>query len=76
MSSANEFILNNEIAPVFHDGICTYNEAISTGVLLPIQFQFRKIFEKNNKFLDILDEMNTIVKERREHFITGTHWQN
>lgn len=40
-----EFTINSEIGPVYQRGNMSYDEINTTGILLPISFQFKQIFE-------------------------------
>lgn len=46
MSNFEMFSINTEIGPVFQRGEINYDEVETTGVLLPISFQFQQVFEK------------------------------
>lgn len=73
-----EFIINNEIESVHSRGQIQYNAEETTGVLLPISFQFRKCFEKNDQLLHTIKEMEIISSnsEQFSHFIQGSLWRD
>lgn len=77
MSNYEEFEINREIAEKYRRGEICYDEVEITGVLLPLQFQFRKVFEKNNLLLHTLQQIELISNssELNGHFIHGALWR-
>lgn len=77
MARFEEFQINCEIAPLCSKGEIQFDTVEILGVLLPISFQFRKTFEKNNQLLKTLNEMERITNniEHNAHFIQGSLWQ-
>ncbi|KAG4071911.1 hypothetical protein HA402_006072, partial [Bradysia odoriphaga] len=50
---------------------------VSTGTLMPIQFQLRKFFEMKNVFKTVMENTNNIANENcLNHFINGTLWKS
>lgn len=72
----NEFIINQEIAEKYSRGSISYDEVDITGVLLPIYFQFRKFFEKDDKLLKTLKYIENLpnIQGINNHFIRGSLW--
>lgn len=72
-----QFTINNEITEVFYNGEIMYNESKSKGVLLPLKFQFRKIFERDDELLKTIDRMETYSHESENlsNFIQGKLWK-
>lgn len=73
-----EFSINNEIGQVYQHGQMRYNESNTTGVLFPISFQFKKIFEFNDTLTHTIDNINKIFNNTQmyTHFIQGELWRN
>lgn len=75
-----EFIINKEIAEQYKCGEIRYEEVETTGVLLPLNFQFRKTFEKNDQLLQTLKQMERIKTYGESsncngHFLHGNLWR-
>lgn len=72
----SEFTINKHIGEVCRMGETSYGECEVTGVLLPISFQFKKFFEKNNQLLKTLNDMEKITAnlDSNSHFIHGSLW--
>lgn len=72
-----EFTINIEIDEVYRCGELSYGEVETTGVLLPISFQFRKIFELNDQLLNTIKDMDKITNsvESNSNFIHGLLWR-
>lgn len=52
---------------------CNYEIDTIPGVQLPIAFQFRKFFEKDDKLLTTIKNMDSIFKnDQNSHFIQGS----
>lgn len=47
---AHEFTIFNEIKPTFEAGCPSYDECPIKGVMLPLKFQFKKVFEAHDNF--------------------------
>jgi len=47
-TNVNQFTIHNEINLVSTLGETNYNEQITKGILMPIQFQFKSFFEYDN----------------------------
>lgn len=73
-----EFTINNEIESTHCRGQTQYDAVETTGVLLPMSFQFRKCFEKNEQLLKTLKQMDKISNSSEEfsHFIQGSLWKD
>jgi len=74
----NQFTINNEIGPVQYNGESVYNEKITKGVLLPLQFQFKKFFEHGDNFKEQYTRFNHYKNNQStsiEHFVQGSLWQ-
>lgn len=54
LGNFEQFTINCEIGTVHRRGVMQYDEIDTTGVLLPISLQFRKIFERNDQLLKTL----------------------
>lgn len=70
-----EFFINNELKDKNGEVIIS-NDAI-TGVLLPLKFQFQKIFERDDLLLKTIKKMEEISKSsyNLNHFIQGQLWK-
>jgi len=77
ISKIKQFNINNEIAPVDHSGNLMYDEKITKGTLLPLQFQFKQFFEYNNNYeifynqlMDYTNKFGSI-----SNFVQGKLWK-
>lgn len=71
------FTINAEIGEKYRRGVLQYEEVETTGVLLPLSFQFRKVFECNDQLLATLKNMERIANHdalSNSHFIQGPLW--
>lgn len=59
LESPKDFVMNNETTEVFHLGNLQLEEKLTKGVVLPLQFYFRKIFENGNNLQVCLENSNT-----------------
>lgn len=77
LSSVQQFTINNEVKEIYHNGNIYFEEKDTTGVLLPLHFQFRKIFEHNDYLLKIIQEMKNISNYNTKfcNFIQGKLWR-
>lgn len=77
LSNFEEFSINNEITQLYRRGEMRYDEVDTTGVLMPISFQFRKIFEKNDLILHTLKNMEKISNNSHlnSNFIQNPLWK-
>lgn len=73
----DEFTINKQISEVCRLGETSYGVCEITGVLLPISFQFKKFFEKNDQLVKTLSDMKDISRnpEVNSHFIHGLLWR-
>lgn len=73
----NEFTIYNDIRLLHHNGETTYNEKLFKGVVLPLKFQFRKYFEKENVFENTINRLNYLSQQSNhfEHFVQGKLWK-
>lgn len=77
VSNFEEFTINSEIGVHSTCGESTLGEKKSTGVLLPIDFQFRIFFERDDLLLKTIEKMNKISQSSHSfsNFIQGRLWQ-
>ena len=64
---------------VQHDGIVTYDEAITKGVLLPLRFQFQKFFEHGDNFKNMYEKTIALNQNNSNiisNFIQCDLWKN
>ena len=55
-----EFTINNEIAEILHNGESVFGERRSRGIILPLDFQFRKKISQNNMLKNTLDAIRLL----------------
>lgn len=55
INNFTEFTINKELEEVVFRGEVTFKEKNVTGVLMPISFQIRKLFEKSDTLLTVLE---------------------
>lgn len=72
-----EFTINDEVSNVYSRGQVSINTKETTGVLLPIAFQFRKVFECDDLLLKTIIKMNKISRHSCSYtnFIQGQLWK-
>lgn len=79
MSNFQEFTINNELTEVFHKGEIVSEEKVTTGVLMPLRFQFTKVFEQNDLLLRVMKEILAISNYDQDHkfcnFLQGKLWK-
>lgn len=76
LGNIQEFTIHNEIRPIHHNGENVYDQKQFKGVLLPLKFQFKKIFEKDDNFENAMSKLNILSHESSlEHFIQGKLWK-
>lgn len=77
MCDFDEFSINKEVGEKYHRGEMQYDEKNVTGVLLPLSFQFRKIFEKNDQLIESLKFVERIEQNTNiySHFLHGALWR-
>lgn len=77
LQNPKQFNINNEISEVFYNGVIIYDENITKGVLLPLKFQFRKVFEKNDEILNTLSRIELWSRENTNliNFTQGLLWK-
>lgn len=77
MCNFKEFIISREISEKYSRGEIHYDEVDVTGVLLPLSFQFRRYFEKNNLLLKALRHIENIpnIQGINNHFLSGPLWR-
>jgi len=79
LDNLKQLTINNEVRVVQHDGIVTYDEAITKGVLLPLRFQFRKFFEHGDNFKNMYEKtiaLNQSNSNTISNFIQCDLWKN
>lgn len=71
-----EFSINKEIDNVFHNGHLNYDEIHTKGILMPIQFQFKKFFESDSLLNDTIDHIKVLENSSGlTNFIQGDLWK-
>lgn len=65
----------NETTEVFHLDNIQLEEKLSKGIVLPLKFYFRKIFEKSNNLQVCLENSNTLCNNYISSFTQGDLWQ-
>lgn len=78
MQKYTEFTINREIGPIYRHGEIGYDDDNVTGCILPLSFQFKKVFEKNDQLIKTLKEQDRLSSQAADlncHFINGTLWR-
>lgn len=71
-----QFTINSEITQIFRKGELLHGEKDTLGVLMPLKFQFKSIFEKSDLLLSTLAHMEKVKQNfYLSHFIQGALWQ-
>lgn len=75
-TNIQQFIINNEIG-TRQSGDVVYDEKITKGILLPLQFQFKTYFEHNDNLIKTLNQIKELNKPNNvlSHFIQGKLWK-
>lgn len=79
LDNLKQITINNEVRVVQHDGIVTYDEAITKGVLLPLRFQFQKFFEHGDNFKNMYEKTIALNQNNSNiisNFIQCDLWKN
>lgn len=78
-----QFTINNEINLVSHNGKTLYDEQNTKGILMPLNFQFKKYFEQNNNLNLALNRYNELIScsvldqnSILTNFIQGSLWKD
>lgn len=70
-----DFVMNDEIAEVSHMGNIRLEAKLSKGVVLPLNFYFRKIFEKGDNLKVCLENANSVCDQYKSTFVHGDLWK-
>lgn len=74
-----QITINNTIDEIHLHNEVTFAPHVSKGTLLPISFQFQKLFERNDFLFQCLNEINNASREPSDHiygdFIYSKLWQ-
>lgn len=72
-----QFTINNEISIIQSNGISTYGEEHTKGVLLPLRFQFKRYLEHGNNFNNMYEKLNTLSIDSNNisNFVQGELWK-
>lgn len=72
IKGATEFVINSQIQPVHHNGVLCYDVKQSQGIKMPLKFQLKKLFEKDNFIIEMLDFMKAVEQSPiMKNFIQG-----
>lgn len=77
-ADAHEYTINNSIEPIFREGNLEYEADKCTGVLMPLDFQFRRFFEKDQNLFSAINEQDKIRSDYElngnvKHIISSAH---
>lgn len=76
MDDIKEFKITSDVQPIFHHSELVYENKIIKGSILPLQSQFRLIFEHENLLLETLTFMENIYADTNyTNFIQGPLWE-
>ncbi|KAI8116607.1 hypothetical protein CVS40_11351 [Lucilia cuprina] len=77
MEDCVQFSIDESVRPVIHNGNAVYDDVNTKGILLPIQFQFKKYFEKSDVLQKTLNKIQLCEEEQSgySNFIQGNLWQ-
>lgn len=71
-----QFTIDNSISEIYLNGETVYDEDKTHGILMPLKFQFKSFFEKNDNLLKMFENMENISKsDAYENFINGELWK-
>lgn len=72
-----EFFINREILNVYRRGESILGEKINKGILLPLKFQIRKLFEDERLLKKCLDKMKSLGESEIgiRNFVQGKLWE-
>lgn len=76
IANLEQFTINNEIEEVLKQGEVQFHENNSKGLIMPLNFQFRKIFEKDNTLNECFEAIKKIENNGLiSNFIQGDLWK-
>ncbi|XP_031358061.1 uncharacterized protein LOC116181772 isoform X1 [Photinus pyralis] len=71
-----EFTIDNQVTTVHRKGKLVYDEKTIKGVVMPLKFQFRKTFEKDDLLFRTLGNIELLKNDTRfSNFVQGKLWQ-
>jgi len=56
-----QFTINNEVNLISNNGQTAYNEILTRGILMPIEFQIKTYFEQNNNSDTAINKYNKLI---------------
>lgn len=76
IDNLKEITINNEVKPVHRAGKLVIEETQIKAILMPLKFQFKAFFQKNNLLKHSLNYMNSLeVNNKLTNFIQGELWK-
>lgn len=72
------FCIDSVITGIFSNGNLIFDEKKTTGVILPLKFQFQKFLEKNNNFNKMQHALEYFKNQKEktfENFVQGSLWE-
>ena len=72
-----EFVIHSEILPLHTAGAAVLKKGEDKGVVLPLDFQFRKFFEYGSTLENCLDQMRNFrsCKSELSNYVQGKVWE-
>lgn len=77
LCKVQQITINNQMCPVSYSGEICYNEKVTKGALLPLQFQFKQFFEHDNNFKTSYDRLVNFQTDKTSflNFVQGNLWK-
>lgn len=79
LANFHEYMIDERIHPMHRNGEMHFNVHRSTGILMPLSFQFRRFFEIHDNFALAMKEMSEHLNNHTnipQHLICGSSWQS
>ncbi|XP_055907791.1 uncharacterized protein LOC129942757 [Eupeodes corollae] len=77
IEDAQEFTIDESISKVFHNGSLHYDQHKVKGVIMPLRFQFKKVFESRSMLANVLENIkNQLLNTKSvKNFVQGELWK-
>lgn len=77
IDNLKEVTINDQIMPAYRTGKLENKQVITKGVLMPLKFQFKTFFEKNNLLQNTLNYITFLQQNnvKLSNFVQGELWK-
>jgi len=76
VTNFKEVTINNQLVPAHRVGILENKQITTKGILMPLQFQFKAFFERNQLITPTINYMNFLEQNnvKLTNFVQGELW--